>query len=71
MTGWKFDWQHGVLVAAFVMGLGDYAYNALHGSPLSVQSVLPVAMLAVTSVLSFFKNPPQSAAQALAEGEQK
>ena len=68
MASWKLDWQHVTLIFAYLVGLTWYVCEHLIGQQLSVATVAPVAIVAISGAFAFFKNPPSTPEEAVAEG---
>lgn len=66
---WKFDWQHVALCIVFGAGLASRIVPLLLGHPPSVAVDVPIGVLAITAAVGFWKNPPRSLREALAQGE--
>lgn len=70
---WKWDWQHIVIVIAFLAGLAWSTLGVLMpliaAGHLTLTSIVPMLLVVVPAVFGFFKNPPSNPEQALQEGE--
>ena len=71
MQNWKWDWQHIVLLIAYVVGVvwgGITVYPALKGEN-GTQLAATFGLLAVTAITAFFKAPPKDLGEAVQDGE--
>lgn len=61
---------HVLVILAFLVGSIWGIAQALQGQTVSLQAVLPLAILALSHAWTFFQNPPQTPSDALEQGEQ-
>lgn len=72
----NWNWKHGLIAAAFVVGVlwsGGAAIAALpagQSAAAVLAALAPIALLGISHIVAFFKSPPSDPVTALQEGEQ-
>jgi hypothetical protein len=75
MTGWKWDYQHVLILAGYALGAGAaggplVAEMFVGGHPNPMVVLMGVGTLLTSAVFGFIKHPPSSIEEAVVEGEQ-